>query len=70
MAVEVSAVATKPFNIRLPEDVRAIVERLAAQEYRSLNNQIIVLLREALVRRGELAPAADQSPALHPIPDE
>ena len=41
----------KAFLLRLPPDVWAQVERLAAAELRSVNGQIEYLLREALARR-------------------
>jgi hypothetical protein len=42
----------KPFLMRASSGVLAAVERLAAAELRSVNAQVEVLLREALVRRG------------------
>jgi hypothetical protein len=42
----------KPFLLRASPAVVAAVERLAAQELRSVNAQMEVLLREALARRG------------------
>ena len=42
----------KAFALRLDPAVHAAVERLAADELRSANAQIEVLLREALDRRG------------------
>lgn len=41
----------KAFLLRLPPDVWAQLERLAAAELRSVNGQIEYLLREALARR-------------------
>jgi hypothetical protein len=41
----------KAFLLRLPPDVWAQLERLAASELRSVNGQIEYLLREALARR-------------------
>jgi hypothetical protein len=41
----------KAFLLRLPPDVWAQVERLAAAELRSVNGQIEYLLRESLARR-------------------
>ncbi|MGA9659419.1 MAG: hypothetical protein WBQ60_10010 [Asticcacaulis sp.] len=38
--------------MRLPPEVLAAVERLAAAELRSTNAQIEVLLREGLLKRG------------------
>ena len=42
----------KAFALRLDPAVHAAVERLAADELRSANAQIEMLLREALERRG------------------
>jgi hypothetical protein len=46
--------------LRLPPEVWAQVERLAAAELRSVNGQIEYLLRESLARR--LGPEADIPP--------
>lgn len=51
--------ARKPFLMRASPGVMAAVERLAAAEFRSVNAQVEVLLREALTRRG-IDPAPDQ----------
>jgi hypothetical protein len=49
----------KQFPLRIDPDIWAEVERLAAQELRSVNAQVEYLLREALARRGRKAtPAA------------
>ncbi|MGN6365795.1 Arc family DNA-binding protein [Asticcacaulis taihuensis] len=42
----------KAYPLRLPPEVLAAVERLAASELRSTNAQLEMLLREALKRRG------------------
>jgi hypothetical protein len=42
----------KAFPLRLDPALYAAIERAAADELRSANAQIEVLLREALVRRG------------------
>lgn len=42
----------KAFALRLSPAIHAAVERLAASEFRSVNAQIEVLLREALKARG------------------
>ncbi|MFT3998371.1 MAG: hypothetical protein QM667_13290 [Asticcacaulis sp.] len=42
----------KAYPLRLPPEVMAAVERLAASELRSTNAQLEMLLREALKRRG------------------
>jgi len=41
----------KAYLLRLPHDVWAQIERLAAAELRSVNGQIEYLLRESLARR-------------------
>lgn len=42
----------KPFPLRLDPALFAALERVAAGDFRSVNAQIEVLLREALARRG------------------
>ncbi len=42
----------KAYLLRLPHEVWAQIERLAAAELRSVNGQIEYLLRESLARRG------------------
>ncbi len=48
----------KAFLIRINPGVLAAVERLAAADLRSVNAQVEVLLREALMRRGALSSAS------------
>ena len=43
----------RAFLMRVRPEVLEAVERLAAAELRSVNAQVEVLLREALVRRGQ-----------------
>ena len=49
----------KAFALRLDPALHAAVERLAAQELRSVNAELEVLLREALAKRGIRIPAAE-----------
>lgn len=42
----------KAFALRLDPALHAAVERMAAQDFRSVNAEVEVLLREALQRRG------------------
>ena len=49
----------KAFPLRLDPALYAAVERLAAQELRSVNAELEMLLREALARRGIRLPAAE-----------
>jgi hypothetical protein len=42
----------KSFPLRLDPALYEVVERLAAQDFRSVNAEMEVLLREALGRRG------------------
>ncbi len=44
--------AKKSFALRLDPALHSALERAAASDFRSLNAQIEVLLREALERRG------------------
>lgn len=48
----------KAFALRLDPALYEMVERLAAQELRSVNAELECLLREALARRGIRLPAA------------
>jgi hypothetical protein len=48
--------ARKAFALRLDPALHDALERTAAAEFRSLNAQIEVLLREALKRRGVAVP--------------
>jgi len=49
----------KAFALRLDPALHAAIERLAAQDFRSVNAELEVLLREALQRRGVKLPAPD-----------
>lgn len=49
----------KAFPLRLDPRLYAAVERLAAQELRSVNAELEMLLREALARRGINVPLAE-----------
>lgn len=46
----------KAFALRLDPALHECVARLAASEFRSINSEIEVLLREALARRGIAVP--------------
>jgi hypothetical protein len=48
----------KAFALRLDPKLYTAVERLAAQELRSVNSELEMLLREALARRGIKVPLA------------
>jgi hypothetical protein len=53
----------KHFPLRIDPAVWAEIERLAAQELRSVNAQVEFLLREALAKRGrKLQPPAPPAP--------
>jgi hypothetical protein len=49
----------KAFPLRLDPTLYATVERLAAQDLRSVNAELECLLREALARRGIRVPVAE-----------
>jgi hypothetical protein len=49
----------KAFALRLDPALHAAIERLAAQDFRSVNAELEVLLREALQRRGVRLPPPD-----------
>mgnify|MGYP003109401731 CR=1 FL=1 len=53
--------ARKAFALRLDPALHDCIERLAAQELRSVNAEMEVLLREALERRG-IRPAVSKRP--------
>jgi hypothetical protein len=53
------ATPRKAFPLRLDPALHAVIERLAAQDLRSVNAEIEILLREALKRRGVRATGAD-----------
>ena len=40
-----------PLSVRIPDDLKARLQALAAEERRSLNNLINVLLEEGLAKR-------------------
>ncbi len=59
----------KSFALRIDPQLWSEVERLAAQELRSVNAQVEYLLREALARRGRLPAATAPVPGPSP-PDD
>lgn len=56
----------KSFALRLEPSLYDALERAAAHEFRSVNAQIEVLLREALARRGIKVAAPKQRPRGRP----
>ncbi|MBO9517604.1 MAG: toxin-antitoxin system HicB family antitoxin [Porphyrobacter sp.] len=50
----------KAFPLRLDPALYETVERLAASEFRSVNAELEVLLREALGRRGIKVPTSER----------
>ncbi|HEY6815569.1 MAG TPA: toxin-antitoxin system HicB family antitoxin [Croceibacterium sp.] len=59
----------KAFALRLDPALYATVERLAAQELRSVNAELEMLLREALARRGIKVPLAEPAKRGRPPKD-
>ncbi len=53
--------AKKAFPLRLDPALHAAIERAAADDFRSVNAQVEVLLREALARRG-IRPGVSETP--------
>ena len=53
--------ARKAFVLRINEDLWKELQRLAAQELRSVNAQIEYLLREAVTQRGRRLPPPAES---------
>lgn len=56
----------KSFPLRLDPALHDAIERLAAQDLRSVNAEIECLLREALKRRGVKVPVAERAPRGRP----
>lgn len=56
-----SGISKKAFPLRLDPALYAAIERLAAQDLRSVNAEVECLLREALARRG-VKVAVSQAP--------
>ncbi|MEO6386828.1 MAG: toxin-antitoxin system HicB family antitoxin [Croceibacterium sp.] len=54
-----SQASKKAFALRLDPVLFDRIERLAAQDLRSVNAEVEILLREALARRGIKVPAAE-----------
>lgn len=52
--------AKKAFPLRLDPALHAAIERMAAQDLRSVNAEVEVLLREALARRGVKVATGEQ----------
>jgi len=50
----------KAFVLRIPKDLWDELQRMAAQELRSVNAQIEYLLREAVRQRGGRLPKAEK----------
>ncbi len=55
-------------TFRLPEDVHDAVQKLASQDVRSLNGELLVLLREALQARKQQAPKDERRPLIEAQP--
>lgn len=45
------AVADKKYTLRIPEDLHAKLEEQARKERRSLHQQMLIMLQEAMERR-------------------
>ena len=44
---------TKVFNLRMPENLRTAINKRAEKRLRSINNEIVVLLKLGFVSEGE-----------------
>ena len=53
----------KPFLLRIPPDLWRELEKWASDELRSVNGQIEFLLRQAVVKRKQMAPEDPSAPA-------
>jgi hypothetical protein len=62
-----SAPAKKSFPLRLDPALYAALERAAAADFRSVNAEIEVLLREALARRGIKVTASEPPKRGRPV---
>lgn len=60
----------KAFPLRVEPALWAALERAAAADFRSVNAEIEVLLREALARRGVKVAAPEQRPRGRPRKDQ
>lgn len=60
----------KAFPLRVEPALWAALERTAAADFRSVNAEIEVLLREALARRGVKVAAPEQRPRGRPRKDQ
>jgi hypothetical protein len=56
-----AGIAKKAYPLRLDPALFAAIERMAAGDFRSVNAEVEVLLREALSKRG-VRPDVSQSP--------
>lgn len=56
----------KAFPLRIEPALWAVLERMAADDFRSVNAEIEVLLREALARRGVRVAAPETRPRGRP----
>jgi len=63
--------AKKSFLLRLSQEMWEELERMAADDFRSVNGQIESILHEAISRRRKKAPAAEsQVEPLQPVKEE
>jgi hypothetical protein len=61
------APAKKAFPLRLDPALFAVIERTAAADFRSVNAQVEVMLREALARRGVKAAISEKPKRGRPV---
>lgn len=60
----------KRFSLRLPEDLRKAIEKRAESRLRSINNEIVILLKLGLANEGEEAKALGVADKLISIVDK
>ena len=60
----------KSFPLRLDPALYAALERSAADDFRSVNSQVEVLLREAMARRGVKVAASEPAKRGRPKKDD
>ena len=65
-----AAPGKKSFPLRLDPVLYTALERTAAGDFRSVNTQVVVLLREALTRRGVKVAASEPAKRGRPKKDE
>jgi hypothetical protein len=56
--------ANKIYNLRMSEDLRAVIDKRAGQRMRSINNEMVILIKLGLVNETEESKALKASDEL------